>query len=77
MRLKKLQDFLQEKGWKYQYIEENDCASLDFEHRGLTYHVWEFLEEEYGAESNVVNVGRMQDYSGAYEDEILSVLQTW
>lgn len=77
MRLKKLQDFLQKKGWKYQYTEENDCASLDFEHRGLTYHVWEFLEEEYGAESNVVNVGRMQDYSGAYEDEILSVLQTW
>lgn len=49
MRLQKLQSFLKEKDWKYEYAEENDCASIDFEHRGLTYHVWEFFEDSYGA----------------------------
>ena len=32
MRLQKLQSFLKEKGWKYEYSEENNCASIDFEH---------------------------------------------
>lgn len=77
MRLQKLQSFLKEKGWKYEYAEENDCASVDFEHRGLTYHVWEFFEDGYGAESNVVNVGRMEDYDGEYEEKILEVIRTW
>lgn len=28
MRLQKLQSFLKEKGWKYEYSEENNCASM-------------------------------------------------
>ena len=47
------------------------------EHRGLSYHVWEFQEDGYGAESNVENVGRMKDYRGNYEEEILSIVKTW
>ena len=77
MRLQKLQSFLKEKGRKYEYSEANNCASIDFEHRGLTYHVWEFFEDGYGAESNVVNVGRMEDYNGEYEDMILTVIREW
>lgn len=77
MRLEKLQSYIEEKGWKQEYTEEGGCGSLDFEHRGLSYHVWEFREDGYGAESNVENVGRMKDYRGNYEEEILSIVKTW
>lgn len=77
MRLEKLQSYIEEKGWKQEYTEEGGCGSLDFEHRGLSYHVWKFQEDGYGAESNVENVGRMKDYRGNYEEEILSVVKTW
>ena len=53
MRLEKLQSYIEEKGWKQEYTEEGGCGSLDFEHRGLSYHVWEFQEDGYGEESNV------------------------
>ena len=39
--------------------------------------MWEFQEDGYGAESNVENVGRMKDYRGNYEEEILSIVKTW
>ena len=77
MRLEKLQSYIEEKGWKQEYTEEGGCGSLDFEHRGLSYHVWEVQEDGYGAESNVENVGRMKDYRGNYEEEILSIVKTW
>ena len=77
MRLEKLQSYIEEKGWKQEYTEEGGCGSLDFEHRGLSYHVWECQEDGYGAESNVENVGRMKDYHGNYEEEILSIVKTW
>ena len=77
MRLEKLQSYIEEKGWKQEYTEEGGCGSLDFEPRGLSYHVWEFQEDGYGAESNVENVGRMKDYRGNYEEEILSIVKTW
>ena len=62
MRLEKLQSYIEEKGWKQEYTEEGGCGSLDFEHRG---------------QSNVENVGRMKDYRGNYEEEILSIVKTW
>ena len=34
--------FLEEKGWKYSYCCEDDCGSIDFEYRGVPYHIWEF-----------------------------------
>lgn len=77
MRLTKIRSYLEENGWQYQYAEENECGSIDFEHRGLTFHIWEFYEDGYGAESNIENVGRMKDYDGDYEEEILSVIQSW
>ena len=77
MRLEKLRSYIEEKGWKQEYTEEGGCGSHDFEHRGLSYHVWEFQEDGYGAESNVENVGRMKDYRGNYEEEILSIVKTW
>lgn len=43
MRLEKLQNLLKEKGFPYTYTEEDQCGSVDFEYRGVAYHVWEFL----------------------------------
>ena len=42
MRLEKIQAYLKEKQWNYEYTEEDGLGSIDFEHRGLSYHIWEF-----------------------------------
>ena len=52
-KMKYYQSYIKEKGWKQEYTEEGGCGSLDFEHRGLSYLLWEFEEDVYGAESNV------------------------
>lgn len=76
MRLTKIQAYMKEKGMKYEYYEENGCGSIEFIHRGLSYHIWEYPEEE-GADSNVRTVGRMDCYTGDYEAQILDILKTW
>ena len=48
---------------------------MDFEYRGIGYHVWEFQEDGYGAESNVREGGRQEEYRGDYEEEILRVME--
>ena len=41
--------FLEEKGWKYSHCCEDDCGSIDFEYRGVPYHIWEFHDgDEWG-----------------------------
>ncbi len=75
MRLQKLQTYLNRKGWKYSYTEEDGCGSVDWEYRGLTYHVWEFPED--GAQSNVKNAGKMEDYAEDYEEQIIKIIETW
>ena len=35
MRLEKLQKYLAEKGWEYEYNEEDGLGSLDFAYRGV------------------------------------------
>ena len=44
--------------------------------RGLSFHVWEFDDNGWGAETNVFEAGRSRDIEGNYEtiisDEILS-----
>lgn len=75
MRLEKLQNYLQQKGWKYRYTEEFGCGSIDWEYRGLTYHVWEFSED--GAQSNVKMAGKMEDYSSNYEEKIMELIEGW
>lgn len=77
MRLSKIRAFLNEKGIVHKYIEEDGCGSIDFMHKGLSYHIWEFPEEEAGAESNVRSAGKMDTYGSGYEEEILEVLKTW
>ena len=77
MRLQRIQSYLKEKEWPFQYTEEDGLGSVDFEYRGIGYHVWEFQEDGYGAESNVREGGRQEEYRGDYEEEILRVMEGW
>ena len=44
MRLEKIQAYLKEKQWNYEYTEEDGLGSIDFEHRGLSYHIWRMVD---------------------------------
>lgn len=77
MRLEKLQQFMNGKNIPFTYTEEGGLGSIDFEYRGLSYHVWEFEEGGYGAESNVKNAGRTEDYVGDYEATIMNIMKDW
>ena len=77
MRLVKIQQQLEEMGIKFRYTEDDDCGSIDFIHRGLSYYIWEFPAPERGAESNVRTAGRGEDFEADYEDTILEILKTW
>lgn len=52
-RLQNLRQFIEEKGWQYTYHEEDGCGSIDFDYRGVPYHIWEFEEDGWGVETNV------------------------
>ena len=77
MRLEKIQTFLQSHKMPYTYTEENDTGSIDFIHRGLSYHIWEYPAPERGAESNIRTAGRGEDFEGDYEQQLLDILLTW
>lgn len=77
MRLQKIQEHLKNRAMPYQYWEEDDCGSITFLHRGLSYHIWEFPEPERGADSNVRTAGRSEEFNENYEEEILKILRTW
>lgn len=77
MRLTKVQDALNEKGIAYQYTEEDGCGSVDFEFRGLRYHVWEYEDGIWGAETNVFDAGRSRDVEEDYENIIAAEILTW
>ena len=77
MRFVQIQNHLKTRNIPFQYYEENDCGSITFIHRGLSYHIWEYPAPERGAQSNVRSAGRSEDFDGDYEEQILSILQTW
>ena len=77
MRLEKSQEHLRSQGMPYTYTETDDCGSIDFIHRGLSYHIWEYPAPERGAESNIRTAGRGEDFEDDYEQKILEILQTW
>lgn len=76
MRLQKIQEYMRAKGYPFRYREEDECGSVEFEHRGLSYHIWEYPAPERGAESNVVSAGRSVEYEGDYEETILGIMKT-
>lgn len=77
MRLEKIQKYMKDRGINYTYWEEDNCGSIAFLHRGLSYHIWEYPAPERGAESNVRSAGRGEDFDGDYEEQILEILKTW
>lgn len=77
MRLEKIQTHLKHTGIVFRYHEEDDCGSIDFIHRGLSYYIWEYPAPERGAQSNVRTAGRGEDFEGSYEEAILDILKTW
>jgi len=77
MRLQKIADALKRKNINFAYVEEDGCGSIDFEFRGLRYHIWEFQDEEWGVETNVYLAGRSQEVLGDYETEISELILSW
>ena len=77
MRLEKIQQFMKERQMPYNYWEEDDCGSIRFLHRGLSYYIWEYPAPERGAHSNVRTAGRGEDFEEDYEEKILAILKTW
>ena len=75
MRLKAIQAYLKSKNMPFEYWEDNDSGSIQFIHRGLSYHIWEYPAPERGAESNVRCAGRSEDFEGDYEAQILEILK--
>ena len=76
-RLQKVQQFLAEKGWNYSYCEEDGCGSIDFEYRGVPYHIWEFEEDGWGVETNLRHGGKQEEILGDYETELLELMKEW
>ena len=77
MRLNQIQDFLKSRNMPYQYWEDNDCGSISFLHKGLSYHIWEYPAPERGAQSNVLNCGRSVDYEEDYAAQIIAIMAGW
>lgn len=77
MRLIRIQEYMTQRGMRYAYREEDDCGTIEFDHRGLHYHIWEYPAPERGAESNVLSAGRSIEYEGDYEEAILQILKSW
>ncbi|MCC8046593.1 MAG: kinase [Clostridiales bacterium] len=75
--LERVRSFIEERGWNYNYSEEDGCGSIDFEYRGIAYHIWEFDDGERGVETNLRHGGRNEDLFGDYEAEILAIMQNW
>lgn len=76
-RLQKIRQFIEEKGWQYQYWEEDGLGSIDFDYRGVPCHIWEFEEDGYGVETNVRHGGRQEELRGDYEEELLEIMKNW
>lgn len=77
MRLEIVQNALEKKNIRYQYTEEDGCGSLDFMFRGLGFHVWEYHDGVWGAETNIYEAGRSQDVEGDYENAIAEEILSW
>lgn len=78
MRLEKIQEALKKKNIIFSYVEEDDLGSLDFQFRGLRYHIWEFEDNGiHGVETNVQHAGRSIDMMGDYETEISELILSW
>nr|WP_294678963.1 kinase [uncultured Blautia sp.] len=77
MRLQKVQEALNTKKIPFEYTEEDGCGSIDFMFRGLKFHVWEYEDRVWGAETNVFAAGRSEDVEGDYQEIISREILSW
>ena len=77
MRLEKVRRQLSSMGIPFEYTEDDDCGSIDFEHKGLRYNIWEYPAPERGAQSNIRSTGRQEDFGENYEEELVNILKGW
>lgn len=75
MRLQKVQDYMKELGFEFTYAEEAGLGSIDFLYRGISYHIWEFFDGEYGVETNIRTGGSHEDVFGDYEEKLMEMLR--
>ena len=75
--LERIQAYLKKQGWEYRYSEEDGCGSIDFDYRGVPYHIWEFDEGERGVETNLRHGGRQEEFFGDYETALLALMKEW
>ena len=45
--------------------------------RGLKFHVWEYCDGIWGAETNIYEAGRSEDIEGDYEEKIADEILSW
>ena len=77
MRLEIIQNQLKTMGISFKYVEEDDCGSINFLHRGLSYYIWEYPAPERGAQSNIRTAGRGEDFEENYQEALLEILRSW
>lgn len=76
-RLRRVLEFIESQNWKYTYCEEEGCGSIDFEYRGVPYHIWEFCDDQWGVETNLRHGGRQEEITGDYESAMLEIMKDW
>lgn len=79
MKLEAIQEELKKRKIHIDYNEEDDLASIDFIWRGLSYHIWEFMDDDgtFGCETNVFTTGKTVELTGDYAETILKELERW
>ena len=81
MALELTRKALDEKNIKYDYAEEEGLGSLNFIHRGLSYHIWEYSDDEetkaIGVDTNLMHAGKSEDVEGDYEKTICGWIETY
>ena len=77
MLMPEIQSVLNEKNISFSYVEEDNCGSIDFEHRGLRYHIWEYADEAdpVGVETNLRYAGRDEEIEGDYDSVLAEHLK--
>ncbi|MBC3887086.1 kinase [Acetobacterium paludosum] len=77
MALDQIKQFIESKEWPYRYTDVAELGSIDFEYLGVSYHVWEFMDDQYGVESNVKNIGKLEEFLGDYENDLIEIMKKW
>ncbi|MBU4438836.1 MAG: kinase [Acetobacterium sp.] len=77
MALDQIKQFIESKGWPYHFTDVEELESIDFEYLGVNYHVWEFRDDQCGVESNVKSIGKLEEFLGDYQNDLIAIMEKW